>query len=83
MLQFVEQIATAEFADRIHSITSMHDVIVSNLPEFDLDRDVLKIEFDPKAGWSDSNIGKRAHRFTSAGKRRALPSMHLVVLFDF
>ena len=50
MLQFVEQIATAEFTDRIHAITSMHDVIVSDLPEFDLDRDVLKIEFDPKAG---------------------------------
>jgi hypothetical protein len=46
MLKFVEQIEAAEFADRIHGATSHVRLLISYLPEFDPDGQLLYVEFD-------------------------------------
>jgi hypothetical protein len=50
MLELVEKIAAADFAQKLYPITSMHTLCISDLPEFDLEREMLRIDFDPKAG---------------------------------
>ena len=50
MLELVENIAAADFAQQLYPITSMHTLCISDLPEFDLEREMLRIDFDPKAG---------------------------------
>jgi hypothetical protein len=49
MLELVEKIAAANFAQQLYPITSMHTLCISNLPEFDFEREMLRIDFDPKA----------------------------------
>ena len=49
MLELVEQIAAADFAHNIYPITSMHTLCISDVPEFDLEREMLRIDFDPKS----------------------------------
>jgi hypothetical protein len=50
MLDFVEQIERSPMRDRLHAITSMHTLIVSNTPEFDAGSEVLRIDVDMKGG---------------------------------
>lgn len=46
MLGFVEQIQAAEFADRIYGATSHVRLLISYLPEFDPEGQVLYVELD-------------------------------------
>jgi hypothetical protein len=48
MLEFVRQLATSEFAANLYATTSMNTLCVSDLPEFDMDRELLRIDFDPE-----------------------------------
>jgi len=50
MKDLVEQIAASEFAGRLYPITSMYALCISDLPEFDLEREMLRITFDSKSG---------------------------------
>lgn len=50
MLDFVEQIERSPHRGRLHAITSMHTLIVSNTPEFDMFSEVLRVDLDMKGG---------------------------------
>ena len=50
MLEFVEQIERSPHRDRLHAITSMHTLIVSNTPEFDMSSEVLRVDLDMNGG---------------------------------
>lgn len=50
MLEFVEQIERSPHRDRLHAITSMHTLIVSNTPEFDMGSEVLRVDLDMEGG---------------------------------
>lgn len=50
MLGFVERIHAAEFADRIYGATSHAQLLISQLPEFDPDGQLLYVELDSTKG---------------------------------
>jgi hypothetical protein len=50
MFKFVQQIAAADFAQSLYGATSILQLRISYLPEFDPDKEVLNIDFDRKDG---------------------------------
>lgn len=45
MLKLVEQIASSPYAHGIYATTSMHTLWISQNPEFEIDKDMLRVEF--------------------------------------
>jgi hypothetical protein len=73
MLTLVEQIAAADFAGQLYCATSMTQLMVSYLPEFDFHREVLRINSNPKRASLNSNIARLSHLFTNAGEEPVRP----------
>ena len=47
MCELVERIRRSRYAAGLHAITSMHTLVLSNTPGFDLNWEVLRIDWDP------------------------------------
>lgn len=68
MLELTERIAASPEGERIWAITSMHTLLVSNTPEFETAAEVLRIDYDPRAGEfafeyvEQPNVGTRWRR---------------------
>lgn len=47
MCELVRRIEESRYSTGLHAITSMHTLLLSNTPRFDLDFEVLRIDWDP------------------------------------
>jgi hypothetical protein len=50
MLELAEQIAASKYASGLYPWTSMHTLCISQTPEADSDKEVLRISLDPQDG---------------------------------
>jgi hypothetical protein len=48
MMELAEQIAASKYACGLHPWTSMHTLCISQTPEADTDKEVLRISLDPR-----------------------------------
>ena len=46
MHRFVSRVASSRYAEALFPLTSMHTLIISRTPEFQLNREVLRVDFD-------------------------------------
>jgi hypothetical protein len=50
MMELAEQIAASKYASGLYPWTSMHTLCISQTPEADTDKEVLRISLDPRDG---------------------------------
>ena len=50
MAELAEQIAASKYASGLYPWTSMHTLCISQTPEADSDKEVLRISLDPRGG---------------------------------
>ena len=69
MHRFVSRVASSRYAEALFPLTSMHTLIISQTPEFESNREVLRVDFDcerqrfrfeyrerPFASFAESNL---------------------------
>ena len=50
MQNLVEQIAVSKYSDGLFGATSMHTLLIAQTPEFDWDREILRVSLDVYSG---------------------------------
>ena len=76
MLKRVEQIQAADYVGNVYGSTSRLQLRISYLPDFDLDKEVLNVDFNRASGQFELSTKKLRLHFTSDGNESVQPTTH-------
>ena len=83
MVNLVEQISSSDFADKLFAATSMFQLRISSIPNFDFDQEVLKIDLNHKTGLFQFEYQETASRLYKRWKKSCRPDQAFSVLVRF